>query len=777
MAEIWNWLLTKALVIGGVAAGVFLLLAVLLRVNFDVERAHYANETELSGSDPLIVALHPTNLSYLAANERGYPISIWISATATTSVSTIYTVTIIDEGHLLFEDESGKIASAPFVITVPVATTGRITVYVRPKPLQRRDAVSTRLHFDVATGGIRIKDVSFGMRIDSERDTWGRALAQQFSEGLALPLALASGFLGYLIDNRRRHVQSVSQSRQATITAAKELMQSDPIRAGERLLAIENQVAAEGWPEDLRTEVGATTDQFKATCRQKESMFLEEIGKALDKGLNVQAARLFAVMEDYMTQETANYCRTIHSVLLSQKSPTTDDRMSFINLIKQAAVATTTLWQSYPHQATRFATQVLLRLVTMPVPDPDGLKDLLSDVLDVPKCAPLWHLPELQRFFPRLAMQPYVQPSLARNRVIVDDPPVESWLENLGISNPNPFRYTTAADDPYLQRYWEDPERWGFVRNEMPLVVRAACDADCDMAAHMLRAGLRGQYQSAKGSPTNVTMFDVSLSLPLETSDGSLTDIVRAISSAYAEVWLSLLENNQWIIMSMPDSERRVLLQMLSWYAGSLDAVRLRLRLLDKEVEQPVDAFEDVPEVAQLHLGQLFTWLRVRPPRFEKTCLVVTCRVGNAISACVEEIKMLAELDTQSAEAGVILKVFLPEAVAFDNPFFNSVNLRWSDDALRHMLDARIQHASRNKLGGLTDLFDVSMIAPSLALPDGPNDPVNDLQDKIDCFVRESKGSLGYLLERCDALIRSHVQSGVDPEAKLAPSELDRFIG
>jgi hypothetical protein len=313
-----------------------------------------------------------------------------------------------------------------------------------------------------------------------------------------------------------------------------------------------------------------------------------------------------------------------------------------------------------------------------------------------------------------------------------------------------------------MVRSWEPPEQWKAVRSAIPIAIFANVAEDRTIASMMLRHELQtAEHQS---------VFPIRLSLRFAEShsdDDAHYGNLETIALACGETWITLLAYNPGTLLDLDESERLVLAELLIWISGSINALRLWLRqsglhdnaegrMLLRRIEEAVGQEAKPTLFTQVKLMQ---WLSIRPPGLQSTSLIATCHPEAGSRACWQQATTWLALTHELAQAGVMLKLFMPPPPpAFTlPPTLNTVQLLWSPERLKAMLHARLRLCSdRHETFG-------ALFGP---LP---------LEKADDLLVERAQGSLTNLLQLGHAVIRMEIE-GNSPETYLDEADLEAVL-
>jgi hypothetical protein len=289
-------------------------------------------------------------------------------------------------------------------------------------------------------------------------------------------------------------------------------------------------------------------------------------------------------------------------------------------------------------------------------------------------------------------------------------------------------------------------------------------DQDREAAARMMR------YQLQHAERQTVFVIWQPYLCTERSAEDPLHDPLHAIAWASGESWITLLAYNPGMLLELADTERCAVVELLTWIAGSLNALRLWLRqigladnaegrMLFRLIEESSEAQSATGSTPR---GKLLAWLRLRPPGLPYAYLIAPCHattMDTEHSDYWNNVTAVLAMAQELAQADIMLKLFIPTPPALlDLPtMVNTISLAWSDDALKPMLHTRF-HLCSDHYNTFGALF-------------GPQ----PLEHADDMLIEKAQGSLARMLQLGHAVIRMEVE-GDSEEPYLDEDDLRAIL-
>jgi hypothetical protein len=637
---------------------------------------------------------------------------------------------------LQLQDKDGNIL--PDEVSLP-ADGGAFTAYVSLPWIGKSLPVRVDLGLSIRGAGPALLQASWVVPFQVET-VWQarfRVIGDLFLGEPALLLSIGLLFIGWVREETRRRQEEVHQILSEDLDRIRSEIPQNPLEALRRFAVLENRLAGRRGSSARQDEIFLNRlEAARADLVARQGDILRKAGESYQQGDLVGCLfwldTLAKILPAQPPSETAPRAASREQLLgacEALRQPILADEQG-----QRAVSAAFGLWRNPSQEDAREVIIAVLLAVKRwraaflydQFCKEDGwVRRLLNDE-------------RLKDIAGTLVTPHYSLPGGAEEPRPVLAGPVQDWLGQLGLDD-NPFLPLTPEIDELLR----------LVTRPAPQIIYSASITDLIEGARAVGSHFERKERA----------MTVHLNLPFHELDGQDPefDSLKIVAQALAERWLDLLACNPTTFLDLKRDVRLLLVEYLTWSAGSLETLRLWLRQRGVEATREgsqllneISAFAPCAAPRQPTLGRLLSWLDLRLPGLEMVVVLVNGTFPISRQCVQKQAADLASLSGMLAERRILLKLWLPaDQVPPSAPGLTPlplprVDLCWSAAQLESNLRRRFQAASA--IGELTfdDLF-------------GPRVQLRDYYMHL--LIHASRGSLTRMYQIGSDLIRRRIES------------------
>lgn len=284
---------------------------------------------------------------------------------------------------------------------------------------------------------------------------------------------------------------------------------------------------------------------------------------------------------------------------------------------------------------------------------------------------------------------------------------VSRWLSSVGLAF-NPFGPEAGELDPFLEKY-VIPTPFEDARGPLPTIIFGASGSGKTTAA----LTIAHDCNDPPDSPREAAAFPVYYPLQMyQDANVSSVTHVEALATAIARALVGYLGTNPNGFLQLPMSRQKQMSRLLLATFGSVEHLYSALRTAGSLYS----ANRIRAEIGRLEVERLSTgaasvtdWLLLldqpMPSQFERVYAFVDVSsrlTPSATEHVIEQLTTLVDLLIPLAARQVILKFFVPSRL---ERYLGNVHgcrrvfLRWDEDLLRQLLEARMKQARGSDYG------------------------------------------------------------------------------
>lgn len=325
-----------------------------------------------------------------------------------------------------------------------------------------------------------------------------------------------------------------------------------------------------------------------------------------------------------------------------------------------------------------------------------------------------------------------------------------NWLGGNGLIR-DPFVVPLSVEPKLLEEAWTNPEGWQEIEDPGWTVITSSSLHDLEATA------LRLCYE--KRPPNEATdVFSALLPLPTHdlSSPVSHEQCLETIARAVAATWIALLARSPGALIDLPRPETALLVEFLTWSAGSGRRLLLQLegaglgheKASDRYLRRLCGEFSQSLWQGAATAPRLRSWLRLRPPELEATYLIAYPSSPAPSLVLQAEARTLLAMAESLRSDGIHLKLFAPSLAGIPHV----IELEWSPDRLQDMLADRIAMAYRPEDRKSPRMPLRALFAELEKLPD------ISLFPDVDALIsRKAQGSLSRMLDLAGKVVDSYL--------------------
>ncbi len=727
----------KRFILAIVIALALLLFFLLLQSNASLadSKTDLVKSIELEPGVTLHLA-YREKLRLVPAGNLGTPLSAWITAPVTTTLSC--TVTLRSDAAILFTDEKGNQVIPQLSVITGNTSSVTPTLYIRPAPLKENLPDHSQIQVEAPScKGITasISGINFVISIESSSQAWWRIFRENLLAQIGVPLTLAFTLTGFFLEYVRRQTEQADDERRKRIEMILNLESSDPLLALPLFRTMSGDQRRSRWKDTLKTSF----EQARLRLLQREGLFWQDIEENIKQNRLEAAVEILEGMLSLLRPEDSALregISTIRGMLLSRLGRAGDDLPTLEKLSDTAA------WLMKTYGAER--RELFAQVVTFSV-EKEKMKDLLQyklsgDPVDYPFILKDVRLKEILEPFKVDFYYPVKKPLFFP----ASPDPILSWLQIMGYRQ-NPFSMLELGSESLLSKTQVLPEHWEGLKNNLDSLWLAPNQPDTLVIRAMLQNDLQPENAAWQAFVGSCSVNGATL--------GNAAQILPAAGRGLVNGWLDFLSANPVAWFDLDGVVQAMLAEFLCWGAGGKGGIELGLfqrRDLNKagwvgrSFLQNLGALSERaglkndPPTKEL----LMQWLSLRPKDLPLNYIIMCLPEQITALERQPDIRFFKDASAELAELGTFIKLLLPANLeSYFEPKDVPVKLHWTKEQLQQILQVRLQLVSEGNTQTFGDLF--------------AHEPYPMADAKL---ASKANGSLSRLLQVANLVLREHVR-------------------